>query len=443
MRDAGDSLPSRALSGAKTAYSAVLCVGMLRYSAAKPRPGTTSEKENKQIVIRDGEAMDEAAVSPKGARRWQRGHPWIYRSDVVQRPTAPAGVVRVRDARRKGIGLALWSPRSEISLRLLDADPAARIDADWWRKRIRASVMRRASIEKDSNAYRLIHGEADGLPSLISDRYDRWIVLQLMSAGLERFREEIVAAIEETVRPLGILARNDVPLRRKEGLPLSAELLRGQVPATVEVVEHDVRYLAAPWEGQKTGAFLDQRENRVFVGAQARGRALDCFSYHGSFALHLARRATHVIALDASATALARARENFQRNGLTNYEVIEADAFDFLKERERAGDRFDTIVLDPPAFAKTRSSLPAASRGYKEINLRAMRLLARGGLLFSASCSFHLSKPLFLEMLEAAAADSGRRIALREFRGQPLDHPEVLTIPETGYLKGALLEALD
>lgn len=388
-------------------------------------------------------ATDDAIVSPKGARRWQMGHPWIYRSDVAQRPSAPAGAVRVLDTRGKPLGVALWSPRSEISLRLLDHDADARIDAAWWRSRVRASVVRRASLHDEATAYRLIHGEGDAIPSLICDKYDQWIVVQLMSAGLEHFRDDIVAAIADTVRPLGILARNDVPLRRKEGLSLTSELLLGQVPEIVEVEEHGIRYLAAPREGQKTGAFLDQRDNRAFIGARARGRALDCFSYHGSFALHLARRADHVLALDSSAAALQRARENFARNGLTNYELLEANAFDFLKERERARDRFDTIVLDPPAFAKTRSAVPAAIRGYKEINLRAMRLLKPGGLLFTASCSFHLTKALFLEMLDAAAADSGRRIALRDIRGQPLDHPEVLTIPETGYLKSALLEAME
>lgn len=387
--------------------------------------------------------LGEAVVSPKGARRWEQGHPWIYRSDVKRRPDAPAGAVRVRDTRGKELGIALWSPRSEISLRLIEANPAARIDADWWRHRIQAAVARRASLRLDANAFRLIHGEGDGLPSLICDLYDRWVVLQVMSAGLEAFREMIVSAIEEIVEPAGILARNDVALRRKEGLSLDSELLRGEVPTTIEVVEHGVRYLAAPREGQKTGAFLDQRENRALIGSRARGRALDCFSYHGSFALHLARRADRVLAIDSSAAALARARENAARNGFTNIDLLEADAFDFLRERERAGDRFETIVLDPPAFAKTKAVLPAAIRGYKEINLRAMRLLSPGGLLFTASCSFHLTKPLFLEMLAAAAADSGRRVALREVRGQPLDHPEVLTIPETGYIKGALIEAMD
>ncbi|MFN2567407.1 MAG: class I SAM-dependent rRNA methyltransferase [Gemmatimonadaceae bacterium] len=386
---------------------------------------------------------DHAVVTAKGVDRWLGGHPWIYRSDVSRRPTAEAGAVRVNDPRGRPIGWALWSPRSEISLRLLDRDHRARIDATWWRDRIRDAASRRGGLGASASAYRLIHGEGDGLPSLICDRYDRWLVVQLMSAGLERFRAEILGAFVQLLEPEGVLARNDVPLRAKEGLAVASELLHGSVPREVEIVEHGIRYLAAPWEGQKTGAFLDQRENRAFIGALARGRALDCFSYHGSFALHLARRADRVTALDISAAALSRAAENCARNAIANVDLVEANAFDYLRAREQSDDRFDTIVLDPPAFAKNRSSLPAAVRGYKEINLRAMRLLARGGLLFTASCSFHLTKPLFLEMLQSAAADSGRRIALRELRGQPLDHPEVLTIPETGYIKGALLEALD
>jgi 23S rRNA (cytosine1962-C5)-methyltransferase len=387
--------------------------------------------------------MLNAIVSAKGARRWEAGHPWIYRSDVLHRPEGDAGIARVTDQRGKPLGVALWSPRSEISLRLIDRDPDATIDADWWHARIARALERRAGLDAHANAYRLVHGEGDGLPSLVVDRYDRWLVVQLMSAGLERYRREIVDALRSLVQPEGILARNDVPLRVKEGLDTEVELLFGAVPDEIEVREHGVRYLAAPWRGQKTGAFLDQRENRALVGRVARGRALDCFSYHGSFALHLARGASNVVALDASAHALARAEENFRRNGFANGTFVEANAFEYLKARDRERVRFDTIVLDPPAFAKTRPSLPAAIRGYKEINLRAMRLLAPGGLLFTASCSFHLTKPLFLEMLDAAAADSGRRIALREIKGQPLDHPEVLTIPETGYLKGALVEALD
>jgi 23S rRNA (cytosine1962-C5)-methyltransferase len=387
--------------------------------------------------------MLNAIVSAKGARRWDAGHPWIYRSDVTLRPDGDAGAVRVSDPRGKPLGVALWSPRSEISLRLVDRDPEAELDAAWWHRMIARASARRSGTVGDTNAFRVVHGEGDGLPSLVVDRYDRWLVVQLMSAGLERFRPQIVDALREIAQPDGILARNDVSLRVKEGLDTNVELLDGTVPEEIEVREHGVRYLAAPWRGQKTGAFLDQRENRALVGRIARGRALDCFSYHGSFALHLAGRADEVIALDSSAHALTRAEENFRRNGLSNGTFVEANAFEYLKARERERTRFDTIVLDPPAFAKTRPALAGAIRGYKEINLRAMRLLAPGGLLFTASCSYHLTKPLFLEMLEAAAADSGRRIVLRELRGQAVDHPEVLTIPETGYIKGALLEAVD
>lgn len=386
---------------------------------------------------------DTAIVTSRGARRWTSGHPWIFRSDVTSRPAGDAGIVRVADASGRDLGWALWSPLSEISLRMLDADPAARIDEGWWRSRIAAAAARRSTLDGQTTAYRLVHGEADALPSLVCDRYDRWLVVQLMSAGLERARPEIVAALLEVTGADGVLARNDVSLRAREGLPREVTLLHGEVPRQIEIVEHGVRYLADPWSGQKTGAFLDQRENRVMIGDLARGRALDCFSYHGSFALHLARHATHVIALDSSTPALERAAENAARNGFTHIELVEANAFDYLRARDQEGDRFDTIVVDPPAFAKNRGTIPAALRGYKEINLRAMKLLARGGLLYTASCSFHITKSLFIEMLQAAAADSGRRIALRATRGQPLDHPEILTIPETGYIKGALLEALD
>ena len=275
------------------------------------------------------------------------------------------------------------------------------------------------------------------------DRFDRWLVAQFLSAGVEAFREEIVEALHALTGAEGALARNDVSVRTREGLERTVEPLWGEVPQEVEVNEHGVRYFAAPHTGQKTGAFLDQRENRVLVGSVARGRALDVFSYHGSFALHLAQRAETVTAVDSSGPALARASENAVLNGRQNITLVEADAFDFLRAREAEGARYDTIVLDPPAFAKNKASLEGAVRGYKDINFRAMRLLAPGGLLYTASCSYHLSKTRFLDMLQDAAADSGRRMVLRAITGQPLDHPEVMTVPETGYLKGALLEASD
>jgi 23S rRNA (cytosine1962-C5)-methyltransferase len=355
----------------------------------------------------------------------------------------PAGVVEVTNSRGRRLGSALWSPASEISLRLLERNPDVTIDATWWRNRIHDAAARRSDLAAHTNAFRIVHGEADGCPSLICDRYDRYVVVQLMSAGVEAQRDWIIAAIEALPSVEGILARNDVALRNKERLPMGVELLRGAVPEHVEVIEHGIRYLAAPWTGQKTGAFLDQRENRVLLGANTMGRALDCFSYHGSFALHMAPHADHVLALDSSAAALERARANAKLNGFENLETRETDVFDFLKTAERSGEKYDTIALDPPAFAKTRASLASAIRGYKEINLRAMRMLAPNGILLTASCSFHLSKAAFLEMLSAAAADSGRRLILREVRGQPSDHPEILTIPETGYIKSALVQAAD
>jgi len=386
---------------------------------------------------------EHAIVNAKGARRWEQGHPWIYRSDVVKKPGMQAGAVIAHDERGRALGVALWSPTSEIALRLLDRNPAAALDESWWRARLASAIARRNRITTAASAYRLVHGEGDSCPSLICDRYDRWLVIQLMSAGIEQYRDEVVAALSSLVEPSGILARNDVPLRAKEGLSTEIELLTGQVPREIEVVEHGVRYLAAPWDGQKTGAFLDQRENRIAAAALSRGRALDCFSYHGSFAIHLAAHADSVVALDVSGDALRRAGRNCELNGLTNVHLVEANAFEFLKAEQRRRAHYDTIVLDPPAFAKTKASLPSAIRGYKEINLRAMRLLSPGGNLLTASCSFHLTIPLFLEMLRSAAADSGRRLALRELRTQPVDHPGIVNVPETIYLKSAVLEAVD
>ncbi len=384
-----------------------------------------------------------ATITTRGEKRVTRGHPWIFRSDLVHPPSAPAGPVAVRDAHGHPLGWALWSPESVIALRMLDRDPSACIDTRWWRQRLAAAIARRRGIAAETTGYRLVHAEGDSAPSLICDRYDRWLVVQLLSAGLEACRPHIVDALADIVQPAGILARHDAAVRRKEGLTTTVEVLLGEVPREIEIMEHGVRYIAAPWDGQKTGAFLDQRENRAIVATIARGRALDCFSYHGSFALHLARRATHVTALDSSGPALERARANAALNGVEAISFVETDAFAFLKSAERARERYDTVVLDPPAFAKTRAAVPDALRGYKEINLRAMRLLTPGGWLYTASCSFHVGRSMFLEMLMDAAADSGRRLALRRVLGQASDHPELLTVPETGYLKGALLEVVE
>jgi 23S rRNA (cytosine1962-C5)-methyltransferase len=380
-----------------------------------------------------------ARVSARGAERWVRGHPWIYRSDVVDAPAEP-GLVPVLDPRGRFIGQALHSPRSEIRLRLLERTDRA-VDAAWWRERLADALARREGI--DATAWRVVHGEGDGLPSLVVDRYDRWAVAQLLSSGLETMRDDVVAAIADVLGVEGVLLRNDVPVRRREGLPEETVLAHGTVPERIEVREGTIRYLAAPWSGQKTGAFVDQRPNREVAGALAPtgGRALDCFSYHGSFALHLAARAGRVLALDASAEALQRGAENAALNGFDNIEWRQGDVFELLRAFERARERFDTIVLDPPAFAKSRATVPQALRGYRELNLRAMRLLSPGGALLTASCSFHVRRPEFLGMLAEAAGDSGCQLVLECLLGQGIDHPELLSVPETGYLKGAVLRA--
>jgi 23S rRNA (cytosine1962-C5)-methyltransferase len=380
-------------------------------------------------------------VSAKGAARWEAGHPWIYRTDVYDEPRGTPGVVTVTDRRGRHLGQALYSPTSEIRLRLLTPKRET-IDATWWADRIAAAARRRAGTP--ATAYRVVHGEGDGLPSLVVDRYGPYVVAQLLSAGLEQVRADVLDGIGAALAPEGILLRNDTTVRRHEGLPLEVTPGRGTVPDTVAVEEAGVRYLAAPLTGQKTGAFLDQRENRVLVGEHTgAGRALDLFTYHGSFALHLARRAGEVVAVDSSADALARGRENAALNELTNITWREANAFDLLRELERREELFDTIVLDPPAFAKAKQSVPRALAGYKEINLRAMRLVAPGGVLFTCSCSYHVGRAVFLDMLGDAARDAGRRLQLIAITGAGRDHPELVNVPETGYLKGALLRAVD
>jgi 23S rRNA (cytosine1962-C5)-methyltransferase len=380
-------------------------------------------------------------VTARGAERWKQGHPWIYRSDVAEEADKTPGIVPVTDRKGKFLGQALYSPKSEIRLRLLTRGVEP-IDATWWTKQIGNAAERRTGIS--ASAWRAVHGEGDGLPSLIIDKYGPYVVAQLLSAGLESARADVVAAIREVFGPEGILLRNDAGVRRHEGLDEEVALVHGGVPQTVEITEDGVRYLAAPWTGQKTGAFLDQRENRSLIGqhTKLRGRALDLFAYHGSFALHLARRAKEVVAVDQSAEALARGADNARLNGISNITWMEANTFDLLRDLERRREQFDTIVLDPPAFAKTKANLERAVAGYKEINLRAMRILAPGGYLFTSSCSYHVSRDIFNAMLADAARDSGRRIQFCAATGASADHPELLNVPETGYLKGALLAAI-
>ncbi len=385
--------------------------------------------------------MNAIAVTPKGVGRLSTGHPWVYRSDLGNVSGHDAGLVALADGRGRPLGTALFSPHSEIRARWL-APAGVAVDAAWWRGMVAAAQDRRAGMP--DTGYRVVHAEGDGLPSLVVDRYGDVAVAQLLSAGLEAVRGQVVDAIREVLHPRGLLLRNDAPVRERERLPRGVELAFGDVPERVEYRCGELTFAAAPWTGQKTGAYLDQRENQVLVGRLARGRCLDLCAYHGGFALHLARGgAREVIALDSSGEALAALADDARRNGAAQVRTVEANVFDWLRAEAAAAARYDVVVLDPPAFARDRRSVDRALAGYKELNLRAMQLLAPGGWLFTASCSYHVHRGDFFGMLAGAAADAGRRLQLVEIRGAAADHPELLTVPETGYLKAALLRAVD
>ncbi len=376
-------------------------------------------------------------LTARGLERFQTGHPWIYRSDVASIPET-SGLYPVQD-RGRTLGWAAVNPKSEITVRMLtrgdqEANEALLLE------RLERAIQFRRDLEIDGNSFRVTHSDADGLPGLTVDRYGDYLVMQQNSGALEPFLEGFLDTLERAFQPAGILARFDGKSRGLEGLEGGVYTLRGEVPDWLEAREGDVRYWVDPWRGQKTGAFLDQRENRLALSARAHGRALDVFSYHASFGLHLAEVCDSVECIDASEAALERAEENAQLNGFQNLSFTAGNAFDLLHDRERNGETYHTISLDPPAFAKARRDLPAAYRAYKEVNLRAMKLLEPGGILGTASCSFHVSEPDFYLMLRDAAADAGRTVRVLERRSQASDHPELLTLPESRYLKYALLE---
>jgi len=380
-------------------------------------------------------------VTGRAEERIQAGHLWIYKSDVVEAKAAPGDTVTVVGANRRPVGQALYSDRSQIALRLLShgPDPA---DAALWRRRLESAIAYRQALEIDATAYRLVHGEGDLLPSLVVDRYGDYLVLQSLSQGVEKLLPTIIELLVELVAPRGILARNDVKVRALEGLESRVEVLHGRVPQAIPVREGPIEYDVDPWKGQKTGLFLDQRENREAAASYARGRLLDCFSYNGGFAMRLAARCDQVIAVDVSADAVARIAANAARNGLANVEAREANAFDELRRLEREGERFDAIVLDPPAFAKNKASVPNAMAGYREINLRALRLLKPGGTLVTCSCSYNLDEATFGQVVHEAATDALAHVNVVEKRMQGRDHPVLLGVPETYYLKCFILRRI-
>ena len=332
------------------------------------------------------------------------------------------------------LGLGFFSARSKIALRMVSLVDEAP-DAAFWARAVDLALARRGDEVLRWPARRLLFGEGDGVPGLIADLYGTHLVIQALTAGTERVLDSVIVALRDRVAFDSVLLRNDPSVRTLEGLPREVRQLSGTTPDEVVVDEGGVSYSADPWRGQKTGAFLDQRENRLASRRYARGRVLDAFSYHASFALHAAREASEVVVVDASAEALARGRANAELNGASNLTFVEANAFEDLRLRDRRGERFDLVMLDPPAFAKSRSDLAAALRGYKEINLRALRLLAPGGVLFTSSCSYNLDEPSFEALLREAAADAGRDAIVIERRGQAADHPVRLGFPEGRYLK--------
>ncbi|HEU0186171.1 MAG TPA: class I SAM-dependent rRNA methyltransferase [Blastocatellia bacterium] len=401
---------------------------------------------HKPISSNSSNTMDGAVVSAKGASRARSGHLWIYRGDVAQKPQAESGsVVRVVDQRGRFLARAHYGKESEITLRIISKEDAE-ITRDFWLGRLRAAARWRGRVAGDAGAYRLVHSEGDLLPGLIIDRYGDCFAIQTLTRGMDALKGMWTELLLEEFHPRLIVERNDAKVRQLEGLPMINSALYDARPADAGdliVTENGIRFRIDLLGGQKTGAFLDQRENRAAAMRYARGRGLDCFSFHGSFALHISKGCERVTAVDISEPAIENARRNAELNDITNVEFIAANVFDQLRDYDDAGERFDTIVLDPPAFAKNRGAVESALRGYKEINLRALRLLNPGGVLITCSCSYHVGEELFLGTLAEAARDAGRAVQIVEKRSQSRDHPILLTVPETYYLKCVVARVMD
>ena len=381
-------------------------------------------------------------VNGKASNRVHSGHPWVFVSDLIETGSAVAGdVVRVVDPKGRTLGMAHYSSTSQIALRLLSrrAEP---IDEAFLVSRMEAALALRKQVVQDSDAYRLIHAEGDLLPGIIIDRYGDWLVAQFLDQGMDRMTDQVVAALSSVVSPKGIVARNDVPSRAKEGLPQESKVLFGDLPPLLEFSMNQLRWRADLMSGQKTGVFLDQRENYVAAARYAHGRALDCFGGTGGFAMHLSRKCESVDVVDSSAASLQTAKENASLNGLTNLQFHNANALEYLPGLVNGRRKFETVIVDPPAFTKSRSAKEGAMRGYKDINLRALRLLDAGGILVSCSCSHHVTEADLLGVIAEAALDTNRQLRILERRTQSQDHPILLTVPETHYLKCLIFQVL-
>ncbi len=387
------------------------------------------------------ESKGTVTLTAKGLRWHETGHPWTYESDLNSPDAHLSGqAVRVEAPNGRPLGKAFYNPKSKIALRWLTDDPDQPIDPAFWKERLKKALELRQRVVEESTAYRLVSSEADGFPGLIVDRYGSVLVLQSLSLGIDRILPLLVELLVEQLRPEGIVARNDASVRTLEGLPVEKKVLLGKQPGRIQVEEGDRRYWVDLWEGQKTGGYLDQRENRLRARVYARGRVLDAFAYQGGFTLQVAERAEQALAIEDSEAAVRICKENLALNQISNVQVERANSFDRLKALDRAKERFDLVILDPPAFAKQKKELPDAWRGYREINLRALRILKPGGTLISCSCSYQVTDEIFLEVLRQASADSRRKVRLVEIRTQARDHPILLTHPESKYLKCLVLE---
>ena len=391
--------------------------------------------ERGQVCLRRGEELDLRA-----------GKLWVYDNEIdwVDDSCRDGDVVEVLDSRMRFLAWGFFNVKSRITVRVLSRDKDERIDADFFRRRIRAAWDYRRGLGFD-NACRVVFGESDGLPGLTVDKFGDYLSVQILSLGMDRIKEQLVEALVDIIKPKGIYERDDVPVREKEGLPQITGVLYGQVPPEVEIVEHEARMLVDIPGGQKTGHFLDQQENRGRIKPYCRDRSvLDLCSHTGGFAIHAALYgAASVEAVDVSGSALDMLRRNAALNGVEEkITTVAANVFDLMKAYDEAGRRFDTVICDPPAFAKSKKALEAAYRGYKELNLRCMRVTAPGGFLVSCSCSQFMTPELFLQMLREAAADSGRTVRLLETLIQSRDHPAALNAEQSLYLKGYILNVL-